>query len=60
MEFMGIKNKVGLSKVESQDYMILRRVLFLMSCVNLNKSLNLQGPLLVCIMEVRTSVLQHT
>lgn len=59
MEFMGIKNKVGLSKVESQDYMILRRVLFLMSCVNLNKSLNLQGPL-VCIMEVRTSVLQHT
>ena len=59
MEFMGIKNKVGLSKVESQDYMILGLVLFLMSCVTLNKSLNLQVPL-VCIMEGRTSVLHHT
>lgn len=46
-EFMEIKNNLGLSKVESQDYMISVLVLSLIICVTLNQSLNLQAVLCV-------------
>ena len=60
VEFIGIMNKLGLSKVGIQAYMIPRPpVITLLICVTLNKFLNLQASL-VCIMEVIISVLHNT